>query len=100
MKLEVISLLPRYGQLNSLVVGQLGVRPTNPTPITSEPVPPLNYPIMVHLNTNPAGRRGWLYTDTGAQITQSTLRAKAKDFLSGRIKRRNPCRPTCRPTTR
>jgi hypothetical protein len=71
-------------QLNSLVVGQLGVRPTNPTPLTSQPVPPLNYPIMVHLNTNPAGRRGWLYTDTGAQITQSTLRAKAKDFLSGR----------------
>jgi len=50
----------------------------------SEPVPPLNYPITVHLNTNPAGRRGWLYTDTGEKITQSTLRAKAKDFLSSR----------------
>ena len=52
--------------------------------LINQPVPPLNYPIMVHLNTNPAGRRGWLYTDTGEQITQSTLRAKAKDFLSSR----------------
>ena len=49
-----------------------------------EPIKPSHWPLVIQLTTDPSGRGGFLYTDTGEAITNSTIRANSRDFLSGR----------------